>query len=66
MAKEKVIVSKVKIEMKNSDGSNSKINTTMPKEIADVMFCDFIQWRDTWTASFNLCKEFEEEEKKFK
>jgi hypothetical protein len=65
MEKEKIVVSKVKIIVDNSDGTHTDLESVMPKEVADKLLCDTIGWKENWTATMAEWEEYQEAEKEF-
>lgn len=62
---EKLIVSKVKIIIESSDGSNMELNSVMPKDVAQVIAMSLIEWEDNWDTNFKFARDYFKAERDF-
>jgi hypothetical protein len=57
----KTIISKIKIIVENSDGTYTESETVTPKEVADKLLSDIIDWKSQWDATYKDAEEFFED-----
>jgi hypothetical protein len=63
--KETMIVSKGKIRIDNSDGTNTEVEFVMPYEIAEEILCDIIGWKDNWFTTTNTVEKYQKISEEF-
>lgn len=66
MSKEKiVVVSKGKVRLDNSDGTYTELDFILPHEVAKIILCDIIEWKDNYLATPNEVESYQTAEKEF-
>jgi hypothetical protein len=56
-----MIVSKITLIVKNSDGTGSTLISTVPREIAESIEDSLQKWEDTYMCTYKEWEEFKEE-----
>lgn len=65
MPREKVVASKGKIRIDNSDGTYTELGFMMPHNIAEKILCDIITWEEDWVTNTKTHLEYQEVSKEF-
>lgn len=60
-----MIVSKGKIKIDNSDGTNTELDFVIPHEIVEEILSNIIDWKNNWIATTNTIEKFQEASKEF-
>lgn len=60
-----MIVSKGKIRIDNSDGTNTELDFVIPFDIAEEILSNIIDWKNNWVATTNTIEKYQEVSKEF-